>query len=484
MKFLDAEALESRWLRRIEDLDKSTILRYIDWLHISSESGGRSARTIRTNVAALRTLMLPAMERGQLSSDCFPRRILPNESREFKPYEAYSDHEMRQIITALSEDLRTIRGGTFYGGDTDRLIVYFLMIAARTGRNTTPLLEMERGSVQPHPLKPATHSLLTTYKRRGNTVSVQSLAKKSDEMQLDILASDVGRLVEEVLQYTSSLVDDAPPHYKNRLWLFRRRLIGSSHRGIGAFSDWTIKDAGRRFTKRHGILADGGNLRSASAPLNITVMRLRKTFAKRMWELTGGDVLMTASLLGNTPVVTDSHYLAVTPSMMRNHHFLGRCLEIELRGTKQDVLSINQLASDMGVTSEEVTDLLNGRHNTGVGRCSSPLSGRFAPKDGHTPCSAFVHCFRCPNQVVMESDLHRLFSFYWLLVKERNLLGRNEWNKVYGWIIREVDRVIAPKFSKKVVEQAKASAFSTPHPMWRDRELLQGEPTYTSIQQS
>jgi hypothetical protein len=424
------------------------------------------------------------MERGQLSSDCFPRRVLPNESRKSKPFEAYSDHEMRQIITALAEDLRAIRDGKFYGGETDRLFVYFLLIAARTGRNTTPLLEMERGSVQPHPLKPATHSLLTTYKRRGNTVSVQSLEKPKGAEQLNILTSDVGKLVEEVLHLTSTIAENAPPQYRDRLWIFHRRPMGHSNRGIGTFRSWTIKDAGRRFIERHGILADDGSSKSSSALLTISVMRLRKTFANRMWELTKGDVVMTANLLGNTPHVTDSHYLAVTPSMMRNHHFLGRCLEIELRGTQDDVAIVEQLAREMNVTVVEVRSLLKGRHNTGVGRCSSPLSGRFAPKDGHTPCSAFLHCFRCPNQVVMESDLHRLFSFYWLLVKERNLLGRNQWNKVYGWVIREIDRVIAPKFSRKVVEQAKAAAFSSPHPMWRDRELLQGEPTCTNIQHS
>ena len=183
---------------------------------------------------------------------------------------------------------------------------------------------------------------------------------------------------------------------------------------------------------------------------------------------------LVAHLLGNQPKVTDTHYLGVTPAMLRNHHFLGKCLEVELRGTSRDTATLTLLAKDMHISVDEVRVILSGDNNTGVGRCSSPLNGRYAPNDGHTPCSAFLHCFRCPNQVIMESDLHRLFSFYWLLVKERNLIGRNQWHKVYGWVIREIDRVIAPHFAADAAKRAKAKAFIEPHPMWRDRSMLIG----------
>jgi hypothetical protein len=74
----------------------------------------------------------------------------------------------------------------------------------------------------------------------------------------------------------------------------------------------------------------------------------------------------------------------------------------------------------------------------------------------------------------MESDLHRLFSFYWLLIKERNVLSRNRWHKVYGWVIREIDNVISSKFDRQLVDKAREEAQSNPHPMWRDRVMLGG----------
>ena len=35
----------------------------------------------------------------------------------------------------------------------------------------------------------------------------------------------------------------------------------------------------------------------------------------------------------------------------------------------------------------------------------------------------FLNCFRCSSFVVTADDLHRLLSFYWLLVRERGRIG-------------------------------------------------------------
>lgn len=408
--------------------------------------------------------------------DCFPRGLFPYADRALKSPAPYLEEEMQALMIALASDLRAIRAGTFIGTGPDRLLVYFLLIAVRTGRNPASLSELKRDAIQPHPLKPDSHSLLTTYKRRGNTVSTLSVRKANPEEKISVLAADTSSLIRDVLNLTGELLAEAPVELQNHLWLYRRTSRWVELGAIAVFSKKVLYTAIGRFVARHQLLAhDQAGPIGGQAPMALTVMRLRKTFASRMWELTGGDIAMTAVLLGNQPHVTDTHYLAVTPEMIRNHHFLGRCLEIELRGTSKDAVTLMRLAKDMKIEVDEARHLLSGESNTGVGRCSSPLNGRFAPKDGHTPCSAFLHCFRCPNQVVMESDLYRMYSFYWLLVKERTLLGRNRWHKVYGWVIREIDRVIAPHFDASIVKQAKDRANAVPHPMWRDRSMLLGQ---------
>jgi len=413
---------------------------------------------------------------GELPIDCFPRGLFPHVDRALRPHTPYTKEEMQALMTALADDLRAIRAGTFIGTQPDRLLVYYLLIAIRTGRNPASLCELKRDAVQPHPLKPDSHSLLTTYKRRGNTVSTLSVRKASTVEEISVLAADTSSLIRDVLALTDKLVAEAPVDLQDRLWLYRRSRRWVKLGAVTVFSKKVLYVSIDRFVKRHQLVAlEHTGLPDDQPPMALTVMRLRKTFASRMWELTGGDVAMTAVLLGNQPHVTDTHYLAVTPDMVRNHHFLGRCLEIELRGTSRDASTLSRLAKDMKIEVDEAKRLLSGASNTGVGRCSSPLNGRYAPKDGHTACSAFLHCFRCPNQVIMESDLYRMYSFYWLLVKERNLLGRNRWQKVYGWVAREIDQIIAPHFAAAIVKQAKERAYADPHPMWRDRSMLQGQ---------
>ncbi|WP_322106000.1 integrase [Paraburkholderia sp. J41] len=474
-EFLDIEKASLPPVHRIADLNRPLLDQFINWLTnrpSRTETGRLSYATTRSIYGGLRTVLAQCVLTGQLSMDCFPRRPFPDVARTYKSHQPYTKEEMQALMFALARDLRAIKDGAFDGNESDRLLVYFLLVAARTGRNPTALYEMERDAVQPHPLKPDTHCLLTTYKRRGNSVSIQSFQKPQPAEHISMLTADTTALIRDLLTMTSDLVDEAPTELRNRLWLYRR-----GHRKdlgpVGLFSIHMFMYCAERFVERHGLLAYSASTRSENAPpLRITIMRLRKTFASRMWELTGGDVVTTANLLGNKPQVTDTHYLAVTPDMLRNHHFLGKCLEAELRGTTDDAVTLASLAEEMRIGIDDVKRILKGENNTGVGRCSSPFQGRYAPKDGRTACSAFLYCFRCPNQVVMESDLYRLYSFYWLLVKERNLIGRNQWHKIYGWVVREIDKVIASQFPPHKIREAKEKALTAPHPMWRDRSML------------
>ncbi len=164
----------------------------------------------------------------------------------------------------------------------------------------------------------------------------------------------------------------------------------------------------------------------------------------------------------------DKHYLDVTPEMERNHKLFGYVLtETLLDGDNSKA----KIAEKLKVGLDAVDDLLIGNFNTGVGRCSDPYNGKFARSN--TPCTRFVACFRCPNQVILESDLYRLFSFYWLLVKERSFIGRRKWKNLYSWVVKVIEKEIEPHFKGESVNQAKQEALNNPHPMWRTRSNLE-----------
>jgi hypothetical protein len=138
--------------------------------------------------------------------------------------------------------------------------------------------------------------------------------------------------------------------------------------------------------------------------------------------------------------------LAVTPDMLDEHRMAGEVL----------VDTLSAAAS---------------RDNTPHSGCRDVFNGEFAPKDG-SACVDFLSCFRCKSQVVVQDDLHKLFSFYWALFSQRSHIGQDNWRKLFGWVTRVIDRDIASKFDALVVEREKARARTEPHPMWRSPSVL------------
>lgn len=476
--FLDCKYESGVPILGMADITTALIEEYIKWLRFRSADTATkrlSYSSAKSTYSQTKSVLSECVNVGLLQRGIFPKNPFPNSNRAKQSYKSYSRDEMVRLMKALSTDLLNIRGGSFSGTESDRLAVYFFLIAARTGRNPTPLLEAERNALRPHPLNPKTKALLVLYKKRGNNVSLQSFRKSCDVEGIATVQSDVATLFSEVLKITEIYVPQVPANHRNRLWLCRREAA-NQHRGLIAVMDGGIlHNAGKRLVKRHDLKSDAlESGRVEKAAFQLTTMRLRKTFATRMWQLSGGDLIKTAQALGNTPSISDMHYLEVTPEMERQHKFVGHCLEATLRGLEHDAVTISTIASEMKVPEEEVVRILNGKNNTGVGRCTSPFFGEYAPKDGKNACTSFLYCFRCPNQVVMEADLYRLFSFYWLIIKERNFMDRTKWKRVYGWVLREIDGDVCSKFSPQSVKDARDVARANPHPMWRDRALLGG----------
>jgi hypothetical protein len=406
---------------------------------------------------------------GQLSIEIFPQVPFPNADRAYVGHQAFSQGEVERLLTALLKDLEIIRSGDqLSGNEAAALVVYLLLIAARSGRNLTPLLELDRNAITDHPLKPDM-GILQVYKRRGFKINRQAFRYHSIEDESTTIPSDVVTLYREVLERSISLTELAPKNMQDRVWLYR-----SKRRGITVLSASDVAQQARMLVARHKIISDRTTIGGEPEPLKVNVSRLRKTFAMRMWQLTSGNLFKTAQLMGNSPRMTDSHYLGVTPEMERNHRFVGHVLEGAMTGQVNDKSFREELSAKLALDSEKINRVLSGALNTGVARCSDPINGRFAPKNGNTNCQKFLHCFRCPNQIVIESDLYRLFSFYWLLIKERGLLGKSRWKSVYAWVIRVIDNDIASRFDPAIVAREKQRAFDEPHPMWKDRTLLGG----------
>lgn len=444
-------AAEGRALK-LKDITKERIHIFIDWLRhrpAGTETGVLSYGGQRAYYKATKSVLGALCMRRLLppARSLFPRNPYPGANRRSKGAKPYSSAERDRLLQALVTDLRDWKAGKRKLKAAQVLMLYFLIIAARTGRNTTPLFELTRDALRPHPIKPD-RWLLVTYKRRGYSTHIQSFGadERRELSTITSLRASVVTLYEEALAFTQPLVARAPEHLRDRLWLYEtgnRGNIGP----VSVMSETSLSYSIELFVDHHRLLDDGGR------PLVVTISKLRKTFINTIFEDTGGNLVATAMLAGHTPSVSDTQYLEAPPEAERNFKWVGEALVDHLRGHKTD-----------GDRAVGVC--------TPVSRCKDSLFGKYAPKDGDTHCMDFLNCFRCPSQLVTGDDLWRMFSFYWLLVRERGYLPRNRWHKRYSWVIRVIDRSIAPKFHPDDVKAARERAHTDPHPMWLTRDAL------------
>lgn len=373
----------------------------------------------------------------------FPRNPFPN-SGKHKGETPLPKRQRQAFTTALRKAVMPIWHDIT--PVTGELLAYALLtVALHTGRNSTPLLEMERNCLRAHPKDNSV--FLVLWKRRSHTSHKVALRAENRAAHLlestPTVKTNVEHLIRRVFAHSEPLCAEAPDDLKDRVWLYR------VHRGPGlgrviALTDGTLKLAITKLVADHGLTDIDGQ------PLRINISRLRKTFANRIFELLGGDLVTTAIALGNTPQVAGRNYLAPSGDARRNWKFMGEILVQEL------------LSCTIGATYQ----------TTPMGLCGDPMNGQYAPKLEGAACFSFLNCLRCKHYAVTEEDLHRLFSFYFRVFAERTRVDKRRWAQEYAHIPRLIDDYIVAEglrrgtFKAAAVEAARERARREPHPFW------------------
>lgn len=418
-------------------------LRHLTGLSLATISQKNVYTKTKSLLTALgRRGLFPLVPSGDTAT--FPRNPFPNSNRKVKGETALSKRERQAFTKALREAIRPIWSDnplvTGY-----LLVAALLIVALHTGRNTTPLLEMGRDCLRPHPKDNTV--FLVLWKRRGYNTSKVPLRSESDaERLLEYTPSvrmNVERLIRRVMVLTEPLDSDAPGDLKGRVWLYRSRSTESVGQ-VTSLSAASLEKEARSLVAKYGLKDSDGN------PLRINISRLRKTFANRIFELTDGDLATTAAALGNTPQVADRNYLAPGPDARRNWKFMGEVLVQELQ------------THTIGETYKD----------TPMGRCADSVNGQFAPKRKDANCMSFMNCLRCTHYAVTAEDLYKLFSFYFRVLGERSRMDKKRWAREYAHIPRLIDKYIVAEglrrgiFKTANVEAARERARSQPHPYW------------------
>jgi hypothetical protein len=389
------------------------------------------------------------------SQSLFPVRPFGTRRTYIQPAKALSQSETARLAEALKMDLIAIHRGEFAGPDSEALTVSLLVIALRTGINTTPLLEVSRTCLSPNPLMP-NMMVMSTFKRRGRGSQIQPLRESEVSSSTAVIPMDGVAVLRGVIDRTEHLVADAPSDLEGRLWLYRSKSRSNAGR-ILALTQSRLNTCAAAFAQRHSLKADDGK---AMTP---TVQRLRKTMESKLWRLSDGDLIAVAAAVGHTPAVADYHYLRITDDMKEEAaRFVGLALPEILRGNDPEPKCAMPISIRATV------------QNTPVGRCANSMHGMRAPRNGIDQCDRFTECLTCPTYVVVGSikDLHRLFSFQEFMRVEIDYMSgpdMEEWRDHRRRLVELIDVFTSARFPASVVFKAKMMAATSPHPFWAAR---------------
>lgn len=437
---------------RPAELDLRRMEQFVGWLHEQSQLGKVSKKNAYD---ATKSVLVGLVARGVISGDrpLFPPNPFPNSNASMQGERPLSMTERARLAEALRNDLVAIHKGNYIGTEGEALTVHALVLAMRTGLNPTPLLELRRDSLKPHPFMP-NMMRLESFKRRGNATHLKNLRFTRSEAASKSVPMDGVAVFKKVLEQTQVVADRAPKHLRDRLWLYLAQGIHYKGRLTTLTANMFQKNT-QGIVGRHDLRADDGTR------LRLNASRLRKTMENRLWLLSNGDLFTVAAIMGHMPDTADNHYLACTDEMRKNATFVGEALPDIYRGD-----AAGNEAGDHKVMS------IHKLENTPVGSCKDSLYGDRAPKDG-THCSDFFSCFCCRSYAIVGSkkDLHRLFSFYWFLDVERQRSRSRLWAEKFVATMNLIDTFTQDSFDLVRVAEAKELARVEPRSFWKNYQI-------------
>ena len=446
----------------IRDITDGIVRQYVTWLGLQICQKGRAKggpMTIggrKRIYGSLKTVLVNRMRYAPAESNPtlhFPKNPFPRSNFQVVPREPYSDNELMILLAAVNADLRLVdEQGTEALTPLQFVTVHLLALAIATGRNRQSLLDLRRDCLKPHPLPD--REILTTEKRRGGSTHATSyrLAQKEDQNQsgASTIPSSVGDYIRALLEYSAPMAAEASASDSEFLLLYRRSYQNAGE--VIRLSSTNLYHAVQDFSERHALRDDAGK------SLVVSIARCRPTFASRLYAKTRDIRKVQQALNHASPETTRRHYVTLPDEAERNHVFVGQAYVGW--ATSTDTTHAIRLAADGKIPLQSAQTLLEGGYNTLIARCKNPHR-----EDGGL-CGKYLACFRCPQMVVFEDDLYRLYSFYYKLLADQVKMNPNDWIKTYGPIIKTVDFEIAPQFSPDVVETAKQQAQLRPHPAW------------------
>ena len=458
------EGREAPLVATPNDLQPLHVSNFVAWLKRQDAAGRWLPSSSRTFYQTTKSTLKHLLEVGSVRGDAgsfFPRAGFPNSNGAESRHTALSDAEQERLAGALKADLSDAHHGRLQLSASYSLTIRYLIVAMRTGGNPTPLLEAARDALRPG-LLPGTKRL-RTLKRRSFKIEERAISQGRLAETPTLVPMDAVAVIEKTLAETTALASEAPAALANRVWLYRSQRA-QEYGKVVCLTRTAVSKNILNLVARRDIRGDDGE------PLVLNTSRLRKSFGKRAFRLSGGDVVATAQMLGNTPKVADTNYLRIDEQLKQEGgSFMASELTAHLRGDglKSRVIPIKSLVGNNATT-------------TPVAACSDSLFGAQAPKDGTNHCDVFVMCLFCPSFAIVGEveDLWRLFSYQEFAKSELERLdgvfgtemsGADRTDRLralYRAAIPFIDEFTATSFGRRLVSAARARVAQGLHSFW------------------
>lgn len=388
------------------DLSPLHIEAYVGWLKNRATERDWSMWTARTAFNGCKAILVEMLERKLIPGEkarFFKRGMMPLQPG--SDVTSLSDAEQERMARAIKTDLSASYHGRLLINPGQLQALRLLVVAHRQGKNTTPMLELNRNSLTPGAI-PGTISIRTV-KQRGKKIASSPgrdvskaedvAAKPVEEMLFDLSEAAV---LQQAISSTADLVDEAPERIKDHVWLYRSQAQRSKNK-VTRVEATVLYRALRALVTRHGLLGDNGK------PLQINLSRLRKSFWDRSFRINDGDIPKTAIHMGNSAAVAGTNYPSMNDTRKSEAAIFMNESYTNLQRGNPRVVEI----APVDFTKNETSAASTGK--TPVSSCSNTLNGEYAPRDGHNHCDRYVMCLFCHSFVIVGTveELWRLFSF-------------------------------------------------------------------------
>lgn len=379
-----------------------------------------------------------------------PKALFQNQKINTEKTIPFSQSERARIVTACKMEFEAINAEevTKY---RQIYVPHILTLALRTGFNPQPILDLRINSLKPSLLDGRFE--ISIKKNRGYSSQKISFKNAENQDELAYVSKRIVPLFKDLIEKTAGLRAKAGKEVATKIFL----VPGQSGvvRVLNSEELWVNI---QRFRDKYKLLDDAGN------PLEINIRRMRPTFAHALLRINGGDLRDLQKRLNHKNIETTMGYLDANQDEFKSSFkFRGIIMQHILSGC-----SAENLSSEINCSIEEAEQLVIGNNRMLVGVCKNPYNSPFQNNSGEMgPCTKFMACFRCHNQVITKEDSHKVFSFYWFLLGKKKSIPLNAWEKNYEWIIKTIDNDIYPNLGNKdEIEKIKMDAFTNPHPAW------------------